>query len=228
MKKQNIIVLSTILIIGLLIGCVVLFSNQAERLTEEINEINTLSAADVIDEALIYEKLEDRVTFGDYAEVEDAIKTYLKDVLPDSIALHKLVTERMANLVSTTTFETDGPDFEESRKTIEEIKKEMSHYQVRIVENLAKDKVMSYIEGKEFDENQENLYIELVYGATTEEQVVTKFNADIQVLMEDLDIALELYDFLEDNQNAWLISDGNVVFEDINLVEEYNDIIGKI
>ena len=87
MKKKIIIVVTVILvaIIGVIGYMVVSDMGQEDKLKTELSEINDLANAENIDMDEINKRLDRTVTTGDYAKVEDAFKSYLRDNFDNSI-----------------------------------------------------------------------------------------------------------------------------------------------
>ena len=58
------------------------------------------------------QKADTIVTTGDYAVVEQAVKTYLKESVNYTLEIKALLDdEQMANIVTADNYQTDGPDF---------------------------------------------------------------------------------------------------------------------
>lgn len=74
---------------------------QEEKLLLELDEINTLVNSDNIDIDEINAKLNSTITNGDYAIVEQAFKSYLKDSFNTSIKIAELLNdEKITNILT--------------------------------------------------------------------------------------------------------------------------------
>ena len=78
MKKKILIVLLIIIVIALVGVGYFVFSDmqQEDKLKTELSELNDLVNAENIDMDAVNEKLDKRITTGDYEKVEDAYKAY--------------------------------------------------------------------------------------------------------------------------------------------------------
>lgn len=103
MKKKIIIAVVVIvaLIIGVLGYMVISDMGQEDKLKTELSEINDLANAETIDMDEINKRLDRTVTTGDYAKVEEAFKSYLRDSFNNSIEIADLINdERITTLLT--------------------------------------------------------------------------------------------------------------------------------
>ena len=108
MKKKILIgVLAVIVIAVVAIGYFVFADGQQEqKLKDELTEINNLANATPIDVDAIYDKLGETVTKGDYAILETAMKSYLKDSFDNAIRISELLNdERITEILTATNYQ---------------------------------------------------------------------------------------------------------------------------
>ena len=87
-KKILIAILVIIVIVAIYIGYLVYLDFQQEdRLREEFLEINELVNSQTIDIDTLNDRLDRIVTTGDYAIVEDAFKSYLRESFDNNIQI---------------------------------------------------------------------------------------------------------------------------------------------
>ena len=111
MKKKIIIVVAVILvaIIGVIGYMVISDMGQEDKLKTEISEISDLSNAENIDIDEINKRLDRTVTKGDYAKVENAFKSYLRDNFDNSIEIADLINdERITTLLTADNYKKIG------------------------------------------------------------------------------------------------------------------------
>lgn len=93
MKKK--VLITVLVIIVILLGVVGYFvisdMIQEDKLKTELQEINDLSNAETIDIDAIDERLDRIVTTGDYAVVEDACKTYLRECVDNILQITDII-----------------------------------------------------------------------------------------------------------------------------------------
>lgn len=95
MKKKILIVLLIIIVIALIGVGYFVFSDmqQEDKLKTELSELDQLVNAENIDMDAINDRLDRTVTKGDYAVVEDAFKSYLRDNFDNSIQIANILND---------------------------------------------------------------------------------------------------------------------------------------
>lgn len=229
MKKKWIIllVIGVILLLGIL-GFLAYNTvsklQQKSKLTMEMNEIATIIASNEYTEESINKRLDSRVTKGDYGKVENAAKSYLKDVIQLNLELIDLIKDdRIGNMLTVENYEEDGPEFTNTKtyldttiQRLEEMKKDYAEY-------MSEEKIMSYIEKENVDEDYQELY-KTVMGESQYEEITAYLNELIDVLNKSNDII----DFLKENAGSWIIQDDMIVFSTNELIDEYNNLVNEL
>ncbi len=229
MKKKWIIllVIGVILLLGIL-GFLAYNTvsklQQKSKLTMEMNEIATIIASNEYTEESINKRLDSRVTKGDYGKVENAAKSYLKDVIQLNLELIDLIKDdRIGNMLTVENYEEDGPEFTNTKtyldttiQRLEEMKKDYAEY-------MSEEKIMSYIEKENVDEDYQELY-KTVMGESQYEEITASLNELIDVLNKSNDII----DFLKENAGSWIIQDDMIVFSTNELIDEYNNLVNEL
>ena len=229
MKKKWIIliVVGVILLLGIL-GFLAYNTvsklQQKSKLTMEMNEIATIIASNEYTEESINKRLDSRVTKGDYGKVENAAKSYLKDVIQLNLELIDLIKDdRIGNMLTVENYEEDGPEFTNTKtyldttiQRLEEMKKDYAEY-------MSEEKIMSYIEKENVDEYYQELY-KTVMGESQYEEITASLNELIDVLNKSNDII----DFLKENAGSWIIQDDMIVFSTNELIDEYNNLVNEL
>lgn len=229
MKKKWIIllVIGVILLLGIL-GFLAYNTvsklQQKSKLTMEMNEIATIIASNEYTEESINKRLDSRVTKGDYGKVENAAKSYLKDVIQLNLELIDLIKDdRIGNMLTVENYEEDGPEFTNTKtyldttiQRLEEMKKDYAEY-------ISEEKIMSYIEKENVDEDYQELY-KTVMGESQYEEITASLNELIDVLNKSNDII----DFLKENAGSWIIQDDMIVFSTNELIDEYNNLVNEL
>ena len=90
---------------------------QEDKLKTELSELNDLVNAENINMDAVNEKLNRRITTGDYEKVEDAYKSYLRDNFDNSIQIANILNdEKITTLLTVENYESDGKDFRKAGK----------------------------------------------------------------------------------------------------------------
>ena len=161
MKKKVLIVLLIIIVIALVGVGYFVFTDmqQEEKLKTELSELNDLVNAENIDMDAVNEKLDRRITTGDYEKVEDAYKSYLRDNFDNSIQIANILNdEKITTLLTVENYESDGKDFTESKEYITNTRETLEECKAKYTEFLTEEKAMSYINDKGLDSYYTDLY----------------------------------------------------------------------
>lgn len=230
MKKKIIIVVTVILvaIIGVIGYMVVSDMGQEDKLKTELSEISDLSNAENIDMDEINKRLDRTVTTGDYAKVEDAFKSYLRDNFDNSIEIADLINdERITTLLTADNYKTDGKDFTESKNYISTTKQKLEEYKEKYSEYMTKEKAMSYIEDKGLDSYYVDLY-EQEYVGDMDSAKDTTVEDSIDEIISLLDTSEKVLNLLSNNQDTWNVEGDNIVFSNDSIRNQYDELINSI
>lgn len=230
MKKKIIIAVVVIvaLIIGVLGYMVISDMGQEDKLKTELSEINDLANAETIDMDEINKRLDRTVTTGDYAKVEEAFKSYLRDNFDNSIEIADLINdERITTLLTADNYKTDGKDFTESKNYISTTKQKLEEYKEKYSEYMTKEKAMSYIEDKGLDSYYVDLY-EQEYVGDMDSAKDTTVEDSIDEIISLLDTSEKVLNLLSNNQDTWNVEGDNIVFSNDSIRNQYDELINSI
>lgn len=226
-KKYIAIILIIVIAIIALLGITSYNFMQEMILTNEVNELveNKDLTVDSID-------VKDIKTTGEYAKVEEAIKTYLNDYAIETQKIIKIIgDEKISNLLTVENYEQDGPEFTETISYIDETAKQLNEASEKILKLMEKDEMFKYIENYEVDDKYKELYRTLMLNEETEkdlQEAQTELQNSINLLKNNLQIANNILDFLKQNKGNWDIENDMVMFNSQKLVDQYNELISKL
>lgn len=230
MKKKIIIAIIVIVIavIGVLGYMVISDLGQEEKLNQEFSEIADLSNAENINTDELNKRLDRTVTTGDYAKVEVALKSYLKDTLKISEGIMNVLNdERITNLLTLDNYKNDGTEFTESKKFIEDTRGQLEDDKNKLSELLTKEKAMSYIENEKLD----SYYVD-IYEKEFAEEIATiddeSLEKSLDEIIEILNISEKVLNLLSENPNSWTLTDENIVFSNESLANQYDELINLV
>ena len=230
MKKKIIIAVVVIvaLIIGVLGYMVISDMGQEDKLKTELSEINDLANAETIDMDEINKRLDRTVTTGDYAKVEEAFKSYLKDSFDNSIEIANLINdEKITTLLTADNYKTDGKDFTESKNYISTTRQKLEECKEKYSEYMTKEKAMSYIEDKGLDSYYVDLY-EQEYVGDMDSAKDTTVEDSIDEIISLLDTSEKVLNLLSNNQDTWNVEGDNIVFSNDSIRNQYDELINSI
>ena len=230
MKKKIIIIVAIIIVAILAIMGYFIFSDlkQEENLKTELSEISDLTNAETIDTDAINERLDRIVTTGDYAVVEDAFKTYLRENFDNILKITEILNdERITTLLTVENYKEDGKEFTESKNYIVTTRNELDRCKAKYAEFLTEEKAMSYINDKGLDSYYTDLYKQEFVGdiESSNDGVV---ESSIDEIIAILNTSEKILNLLSENQNDWEIEGENIVFSNDSLSNEYDELINSL
>ena len=229
MKKKWIflivgIIILVLAIIGFFVYSSVVELKKENELKAEMNDITSIIASNNYTEESINKRLDERVTDGNCGEVEDAAKSYLKDIIKLNLELINMANDsNMANILTAENYEEDGPEFTNTKNYINTTIEELENLKISYREYMQEDKVMSYVEGKNLDEYYIELYREIMGESSYEE-----IESSIDELISLLNKANNIIDFLIENKGSWEIENGTILFNTNDLLNEYNTLVNLL
>ena len=229
MKKKILIAVAVIaiLIIGVIAFFVISDLQQEAKFNDEMLALEDIMNADELDFDAIYAKTDVIVTKGDYGVVEEAIKNYIKDT--SSVAekiIDTMNSEEFGTILTIENFEEDGKEFTNSKNFITTTRENLEQYKEDYDKQYDEEKIMSYIDNKGLDEYYVDLY---------KNEILTVSEEDNQTVQDSIDQVIDLLDKMEDaidylveNKDDWNIINGNLMFNDQEKLNEYQEILSKI
>ena len=231
MKKKVLIAILIIIVIALVGVGYFVFTDmmQEDKLKTELSELNDLVNAENINIDAVNEKLDRRITTGDYEKVEDAYKSYLRDNFDNSIQIANILNdEKITTLLTVENYESDGKDFTESKEYITNTRETLEECKAKYTEFLTEEKAMSYINDKGLDSYYTDLYKNEFIGDMSSASQDTTVQNSIDEVITILNTSEEVLNLLSENQNAWEIEGEKIVFNSESLSNEYDELINSL
>ena len=231
MKKKVLIAILIIIVIAIAVVGYFVFSDmmQENKLKTELSELNQLVNAENIDMDAINDRLDRIVTNGDYAVVEDAFKSYLRDNFENNIAIANVLNdEKITTLLTVENYKSDGKDFTESKEYINTTRTTLEECKTKYTEFLTEDKAMSYINDKGLDSYYTDLYKEEFIGDMDSMSKDTTVQDSIDEVIGILNTSEKVLNLLSENQNSWKIDGENIVFSNESLSNQYDSLINSL
>ena len=231
MKKKVLIAVLIIIVIALVVIGYFGFSDmmQEDKLKTELSEIYQLTNAETIDMDAINERLNRTITKGDYAVVEEAFKSYLKDNFDNSIEIANILNdEKITSLLTVENYKEDGKDFTESKNYITTTRTTLENCKEKYTEFLTEEKAMSYINDKGLDSYYTDLYKEEFVGDMETSESDGIVESSIDEVISILNTSEEILNLLSENQDSWEIDGEIIVFSSESLSDEYNELVDAL
>ena len=231
MKKKVLVAVLIIIVIALVVMGYFVFSDmmQEDKLKTELSEIYQLTSAETIDMDAINERLNRTITKGDYAVVEEAFKTYLKDNFDNSIEIANILNdEKITSLLTVENYKEDGKDFTESKSYITATRTTLENCKEKYTEFLTEEKAMSYINDKGLDSYYTDLYKEEFVGDMETSESDGIVESSIDEVISILNTSEEILNLLSENKDSWEIDGEIIVFSSESLSDEYNELVDAL
>ena len=231
MKKKFLIAILVIIVIAFLVVGYFVISDmiQEDKLKTELAEINELSNAETIDMDAINERLDRIITTGDYAIVEGAFKTYLRENFDNSLQIAEILNdEKITTLLTAGNYQEDGKDFTESKNYITTTREQLENCKTKYTEFLTEEKAMSYINDKGLDSYYTDLYKQEFVG-----DIETAGNDDtvensIDEIISILNTSEKVLNLLSENQDSWEMNGESILFNNENISNQYDELINSL
>lgn len=231
MKKKVLIAVLIIIVIALVVIGYFVFSDmmQEDKLKTELTEIYQLTNAETIDMDAINERLNRTITKGDYAVVEEAFKSYLKDNFDNSIEIANILNdEKLTSLLTVENYKEDGKDFTESKSYITATRTTLENCKEKYTEFLTEEKAMSYINDKGLDSYYTDLYKEEFVGDMETSESDGIVESSIDEVISILNTSEEILNLLSENKDSWEIDEDTIVFSSESLSDQYNELVDTL
>ena len=231
MKKKILITILVIIVIAIVgVGYFVFTDMQQEdKLKTELAELDELVNAENIDVDAINDRLDRIVTKGDYAVVEEAFKSYLRDNFENSIQITNILNdEKLTDLLTVENYQSDGKDFVESKNYITTTRATLEDCKAKYTEALTEDKAMSYINDKGLDSYYTDLYKEEFVGDMENAKSDDEVENSIDDIISILNTSEEVLNLLSQNQDSWEIDGENIVFNSDSLSNQYDELVNSL
>lgn len=231
MKKKVLIAILIIIVIAIAVVGYFVFSDmkQEDKLKTELSELDQLVNAENIDVDAINDRLHRIITKGDYAVVESAFKSYLRDNFDNIIQIAEILNdEKITTLLTVENYESDGKDFTESKEYITNTRTTLEDCKAKYTEFFTEEKAMSYINDKGLDSYYTDLYKNEFVGDMSLAAQNTTVQDSIYEVISMLNTSEEVLNLLSENQDVWEIEGENIVFNNDSLSNEYDELINSL
>lgn len=223
----SIIVGAIILAFAALVGVTIYKDlKQENKLHNEINQLNILINADTLNKNKIEESLNKTVTTGDYSIVEKAYKQYLTDIYNNVTKIMNILNDKqLITCLSIDNYKKDGPNFINTKNYLKENKQKLENYKNKYYALLDEKRAMSYINATNLDSYYKELYQNEIIGNIEDEKKDETIKNSLNYVIFVIDLEEQVINFLSENSNMWMIENDNIVFENQELLDKYNEFI---
>ena len=228
-KAKIILNILILILIGIIIFLILRNFLLDKKLKDEITETYNLIIMDDYNYKDVYEKIDNIVTKEGYAIVEDSAKDYLLDYFLEVLNLDETYEKaNIENIISIENIKKDGKEFKNSKETLSSLKESIEDIEKEILNNLNKEKMISYINDKNLADSYIKLYESLDFMKDKNiEKRKNQIEDKVNSYLSKISKIEEVIDFLIKNNN-WKVENEQVKYEDEQLSIEYNEMINSI
>ena len=219
--------------IGFLVICfIVLVLTLSDLMTEykldhEIDKIQTIINQDKMDEKELNKLLNREIMKGSYQKVEKAYKENVGNIISKVKDIDEFNNSiDLINAFKSENLENDGPDFEETKKRIEDYKKKYEEKNKELIKIREDETLWSYLpEKKSSKYNKQYIKenIKKVFRTKYLRNILDNFSKTKKIL----DQAEKMIDFLVKNKEDWQVKEDNAEFKTDSLEDEYQKLLKK-
>ena len=228
MNKKKGIVLGVCAVVVVLVGYLVYFGYNKYQESLIFREGEKIGDMDVL-EGKVDTKL---YTSGDYQVVEKTMKDYIVEYVDVTREIvNRLSDEKFTNLLTYENVEQDGKEFTETLNYLNEQKTELQEGFDRVIAMSSDVEVMKAIEDKNIGTKYENLYREVMLDSSLSDALKDAQTTLIETrddMMNFIDQYIEVFEFLKEHQNDYVLENGQILFQNESLLNQYQSYLNAL
>lgn len=228
MNKKKGIVLGVCAVVVVLVGYLVYFGYNKYQESLIFREGEKIGDMDVL-EGEVDTKL---YTSGDYQVVEKTMKDYIVEYVDVTREIvNRLSDEKFTNLLTYENVEQDGKEFTETLNYLNEQKTELQEGFDRVIAMSSDVEVMKAIEDKNIGTKYENLYREVMLDSSLSDALKDEQTTLIETrddMMNFIDQYIEVFEFLKEHQNDYVLQNGQILFQNESLLNQYQSYLNAL
>lgn len=171
-------------------------------------------------------------TSGDYQVVEKTMKDYIVEYVDVTREIvNRLSDEKFTNLLTYENVEQDGKEFTETLNYLNEQKTELQEGFDRVIAMSSDVEVMKAIEDKNVGTKYENLYREVMLDSSLSDALKDEQTTLIETrddMMNFIDQYIEVFEFLKEHQNDYVLENGQILFQNESLLNQYQSYLNAL
>ena len=227
-KKKGIVLGVCAVVVVVLVGYLVYFGYNKYQESLIFREGEKIGDMDVL-EGKVDTKL---YTSGDYQVVEKTMKDYIVEYVDVTREIvNRLSDEKFTNLLTYENVEQDGKEFTETLNYLNEQKTELQEGFDRVIAMSSDVEVMKAIEDKNIGTKYENLYREVMLDSSLSDALKDEQTTLIETrddMMNFIDQYIEVFEFLKEHQNDYVLENGQILFQNESLLNQYQSYLNAL
>lgn len=157
-----------------------------------------------------------------HQNLEKAIKEYANEYYSNINELKILYAkDDLKLLLGVDNLKTDKPQFTKSKNIISNFIKEQKQINDKLQPMVADEFITQIADKYELTGKKRRIY----FSTLNLKEDATKISEIVVGYQKYAEAMLNILDFLKDNQNKWTIDDKKIIFNNVNLLNRYNELI---
>lgn len=233
MKKKHLV--KTLLIISIIIAVFIAIDISLDfykenkirkEVVEIINYLNNENYKSTDIDTILNRHL---IKKGPYHNVENCIKKYYKDFINEKQNIDFLISDdNYINYLSGENLKEDNLSFIHSKENLNNTKLQIkdTYKKMKNKVNDQKEK-LTYIGNQKIKSYYKNFYLTLI-DDYIDKEYLKKIEIKKDIALKNIDVYLEIFDYLNANRSNWKIRNNALEFNDTIYSEEYNNLLSKL
>ena len=205
-------------------------SSEEKKLLSENEKIVKTIFSDDRDENNLNKLLERTISVGKYQTYEASYKRYVKDCYSNYINIDNIInSDEYKDYVKIETIEKEGPNFENTLKSLRSNKDKLTESLLALKTCSTVDNAVTYLTNKDSKAVEYKFYTEeLVPSIIIDKKDLDTLEKNIEDTKDVLEKEEELLLFLKTNSKYWSVIEGNIIFYNNSLIDEYNNYLKEL
>lgn len=188
--------------------------NQISKINKEIDKINSTAEID-----------QEIKATGKYGEVEKGVKEYLINYQNTIKELNDMYdTDEYKNLLTTSNYEADKPEFNSSLELINKIREKQESTTNKITEMVKQESIEKKADELGLQGKYKTTFVDIIKVQDEANEIVKNIEEDKQIINK----IEEIINILKNNPTKWVIKGSQVQFYDQELLTQYNSITTEL
>lgn len=229
-NKRMIFILFGIILVLLVVSsyCIYLNNYRKEQVSLLNKEVELLLDKNMLNDEYNIELK----TSGNYALVEEGIKSYYKELSDNIRVIYSYLNDsKLITILSASNINSDGPEFIESYNILAETRNNTNTAINNIIDLCSEEKIKSYVKKKDVGKYYYDLYLSIMLNED-DLDMLSSTKSEMKELNDNfitfLDKVEAIFNMLKNNSDYWYIENNQLYFEKNELVSEYNNLYNDL
>lgn len=229
-NKRMVFILFGVILVLLVVSsyCIYLNNYRKEQVSLLNKEVELLLDKNMLNDEYNIELK----TSGNYALVEEGIKSYYKELSDNIRVIYSYLNDsKLITILSASNINSDGPEFIESYNILSETRNNTNTAINNIIDLCSEEKIKSYVKKKDVGKYYYDLYLSIMLNED-DLDMLSSTKGEMMELNDNfitfLDKVEAIFNMLKNNSDYWYIENNQLYFEKNELVSEYNNLYNDL